>query len=315
LRAPIQDHAGIMLNRRRRSWLWAVFAATLGVMLYGYDDVFDQSSLNDTVLHYIATTIEILILGPGMGLLGYYWSENLHLRDLAVSRERARAQQQRFLALGRIAASVAHEVRNPLHNIRLIMDEMKEEGGFPLHHPLCERVENNLERINRAVSLVYQLAKPTGLDLAHDGGCDIDDVVHEIYSQLERNSPGRIGLTKWLDDKVGRRLVNCPVGHLRIILDNLLRNGVSASDAGHQVQLRVESIPTGYAVVVTNVGILPEGIAEMMDEGASSTMVSGLGLGLFISHHLALQAGATLRLQQNGHLVEAFLELRKEASA
>jgi hypothetical protein len=89
-----------MLNRRRRSWLWAFLGTSLGLILYGYDDLFDQSSLNDTVLHYIATTIEILILGPGMGLLGYYWSENSALcRDQWVAEAQREMSKSSFPAM------------------------------------------------------------------------------------------------------------------------------------------------------------------------------------------------------------------------
>ncbi len=295
-----------MNSKRNRSWLWAIIATCIGLMLYSYDDIFDDAGLKHSVLHYIATTIEVLLLGPGIGLLAFYLSENLHLRHTAVARERARAQQQRFLALGRIAASVAHEVRNPLHNIRLIMDEIKEQQEFPKQHPLCDRVEANLERINRAVTLVYQLAKPTGLELAQENKCDVNDVVKETLLNFEKSGIQRF---RFKNENENQKIAACSVGHLRIILDNLIRNALAASS--EDIDIRIDTIDNTYAIVVANVGTLPEGIAAMMDEGSSNTMVGGLGLGLFISHHLALQAGAELRLQQLDKVVEASLIVRK----
>lgn len=291
-----------MAATRRRSWLIAAAATLVGFTFYYYDDLLDESRLVSGI-HTLVETVEFILLGPGMGVLAFILCEYLRVTQDKLRIERERDQQQRFLVLGRIAASVAHEVRNPLHNIRLLIDELHHSGGMPADQPLCQRVEANLERINRAVELVYQLAKPAGVVTQVEVGVDLVAVTREAV-QAESARSG-LAITATLPESPAA--VACPAATLRIVLDNLLRNAVAAGG-----QVRCEIAPGGgtWQVVIRNRGELPaELLGDGADEAHASAKVGGLGLGLFISRQLLRAVGGGLVLAQRGDQVEARLHL------
>lgn len=293
--------------------MFALAGCAFGLILYSYDDWFDQSGLRHSFIHRIATTCEILLLGPGMGLLAFAVSEYARLKDEAVMQARQQAAQQRFLALGRVAASVAHEVRNPLHNIRLILDELHAEGGLRASDPLAVRLDANLERINQAVALVYQLAKPAGLESGAEDEADLARLVPEAAIAEERRVPAMPPIT--VEVPPGDHRVACAVGSVRIILDNLLRNASAATGNAGGIRMVLRSSSDRVDVVVSNPGRLPEELAgDGTNEPLTSTKITGLGLGVFISRQIANQAGGSLRLAQAGSDVEATLALPRKGS-
>lgn len=302
LRPPVRLSPIAMAATRRRSWLIAAVATLVGFALFYYDDLLDESHLSSGI-HTMVEVVEFVLLGPGMGVLAFILCEYLRISQERLRNERERAQQQRFLLLGRIAASVAHEVRNPLHNIRLLIDEMHHSGGMPADAPLCKRVEANLERINRAVELVYQLAKPAGVVTAVEVGVDLAALANEAV-EAETSRSGTPIARGIVTDPA---LVACPAATVRIVLDNLLRNAVAG---GGDVRVEVRGGDATWEAVVCNRGTLPADLlADGGDEPLASAKEGGLGLGLFISHQLLRSVGGSLRLSQHGGMVEACLRL------
>jgi two-component system, sensor histidine kinase RegB len=287
---------------RRRSWLIAAIATLLGLLLFYVHDLLEHAGAHSTV-HTVAGVLEFILQGPGMGVMAFLICEYLRLTGEALRRERAQVQHQRFLVLGRIAAGVAHEVRNPLHNIRLLLDEMRHAGGVGFEQPLCQRVETNLERINRAVELVYQLAKPTGLAAQAEVGVDLVG----LASEAANGETARSGVQITRELPATAAPVACSPATIRIVLDNLLRN---AAAVGGEIRLSVCPIADAYAVVIRNRGHLPEELlSDGTEEPIESNKPGGLGLGLFISRQLLRNAGGTLRLSQAGDQVEAVVHL------
>jgi two-component system sporulation sensor kinase B len=291
-----------MAATRRRSWLIAAVATLVGFIFFFYDDLLDESHLSSGI-HTVVEAVEFVLLGPGMGVLAFIFCEYLRISQERLRSERERAQQQRFLLLGRIAASIAHEVRNPLHNIRLLIDELHHSGGMPADAPLCKRIEANLERINRAVELVYQLAKPAGMATPVEVGVDLAVLANEAVEA----ETARSGTPIARDVPATSTPVACPAAIVRIVLDNLLRN---AAAGGGGVQVEVRGSDAAWEAVVRNRGTLPaELLADGGDEPLASAKEGGLGLGLFISRQLLRGVGGSLRLNQRGEMVEACLHL------
>ncbi len=287
---------------RRRSYFIAIAATLFGSAFFYYDDLLDESHIA-TGIHVLSKAVEFVLLGPGMGVLVFALCEYLHVTQEKLRTERDYAQQERFLILGRIAASVAHEVRNPLHNIGLLIDELHHSGAMPADQPLCQRIEANLERINRAVELVYQLAKPSGTATQVDIGVDLIAILAEsIDNELARSGAT---IERTLPETTAP--VACPVATLRIVLDNLLRNAVAG---GGPVHLQVQPADSAWEVVIRNRGTLP---ADLLGDGADepydSIKQGGLGIGLFISRHLLRSIDGSLHLTQQGDQVEARVHL------
>ena len=100
--------------RRIHSFLAGGAAFLAGATLWGFDDFLVGNWFPTDHWSHITTEIaEVILLGPGVAILAFLVAERLRLQQERIDLARA----QRFVALGRVAAAVAHEVRNPLHTL------------------------------------------------------------------------------------------------------------------------------------------------------------------------------------------------------
>ncbi|MFM2091860.1 MAG: hypothetical protein RLZZ127_2349 [Planctomycetota bacterium] len=279
--------------RRIHSFLAGGVAFLVGATLWGFDDFLVGRWFPDGHWSHLATEIaEVVILGPGLAILAFLVAERLRLQQERI----ALGQAQRFVALGRVAAAVAHEVRNPLHTLGMQIEDLRADGK--LTGDEGERIGRSLRRIAAAVDQVYALATP-----AEPG--DGRSVVATVAGEVAGRHPG--AEVDPIDPGIA---VACPPEALRIVLDNLVRNAIAA--AGTAAIAAVPSDP--LLIVVRNPGRLPE-LPDDRDEAlAVSRTPGGLGLGLFVARQLASRSGGDLTLVQNGDQVEARLLLPRAAA-
>ena len=295
------DPRAVLLSIAARSWLAGIGGMIAGSTLFAIDMTVDQLHLGTDHFHFWIECVEFAIVGPGLGAVCLLLVERLRISHEAAAQRTAEERERRFQVLGRMAASVAHEVRNPLHTLRLVQDELYHDLPALGSHPLRIQVERNLERIDRAVELVYQLARPSSDDEA------VVDLVTALQEAVIAQA-GRGRIVPRLPD--GQALVRASVSGLRMVLDNLLRNAVEASPADGSVVVTLAASAPGWLLTVVNPGVLPAGVASgLPGESIPTQKSSGLGLGLAIARHLAGHAGGDLTLEQDGDQVRARLLL------
>ena len=283
-------------------------ALALGLVLWGWDDVFSDLSTTWPMVHRVCVALEFLLLGPGMAVMAFLFSEYLRMAEVALADERARSRQQRLVALGRVAAGLAHEVRNPLHNIRLLIEETRIVEQVDERSSLLARVDANLVRIDHAVELVYRLARPATANTS-EVSCDLVAVVNEAVATERQRLPGRVTFTLSLPAQAA---AGCATEDVRMALDNLLRN---ASAAATEVRVMLQRSGPAWEVLVANRGELPTAIAALgQGDGLDSSKPGGLGLGLAISRQLLEEASGSLTIVQAGNEVQARIRLPAVAS-
>ena len=216
------------------------------------------------------------------------------LEDL--SRVAANVQQTKLAALGRLSASIAHEIRNPVGAMSHAAQLLAESPGLsPEERRLTEIMHIHGQRVSQIVTSVQQLsrresANPERLELT----AWLPSFLDELAETLEwpRNSLALLG-TSSLEVRVD------PI-HLRQVLWNLGENALQAlrnTDYPTTVEWRYGRLVGGrpyLEVADRGPGISP-GIAEHLFEPFFSGRSGGTGLGLFIARELAACSGATLR--------------------
>ena len=214
-----------------RSWLLGSVGAALGCGLFVFDSFIERLGPSAHNLHLWVETLEFSLVGPGLGILCLLLAERVRTLREAVVLQKSAERERRFILLGRMAASVAHEVRNPLHTLRLVVDELRVEQPALRSHPLSAHIDQSLERIDRAVDLVYQLARPGVED---DSSGDVVAALQEARTNLDRR---HLSHRIEVHELPARALARCTPSGLRIIIDNLLRNATEAAPPGSVIDV------------------------------------------------------------------------------
>lgn len=231
---------------------------------------------------------------------------NLGLRrDRLQQEEHARAllrqEEEAMLVLGRLAGSLAHEVRNPLHNIRLLVDDLEHtqrsaEGPEPADTAyIIERLKHNTQRINHAVELVYRLARPKDLRLRpeSDEHADLIAALEAVRLRLPAEDRLRVVI-------VARDLKRLPINGdgecLQTVLENLIVNSLrSSGQVPVYIDVAVDADSGKFTVAIFNEGRLSNDFqVPDIDQFDRLRPRQGLGLGIIIVNRLVRQMNMEL---------------------
>ena len=214
----------------------------------------------------------------------------LMLEDMQRAQEQA--QQIKLAALGRLSASIAHEIRNPLSAISYAVELFQEESKSTDQHKLVGIIMENTARLNGIVHDVMQLNRR---DRAHPERLRLNDELRTITEQLcqaERVAPAVIQITAAPDD-----MIRFDRGHFNQVIWNLCSNALRfCSKYQDSIRLQAGRMDDGrpmLEVIDDGTGIPPEAEAQLF-EPFFTTSSSGSGLGLFIARELCEANRASL---------------------
>ncbi len=218
-----------------------------------------------------------------VALLAGYLAERLRRTGgaLAEANERALAAE-RLALLGRIAAGLAHEIRNPLGSIRGSIEMLREAPGLSEDdRRLCDIVHREAGRLNLLVTDMMDLAGPKKPEpVAVDVAALAREVV-ALASLSERSGSGDV--TVHYNGPEGAVFAHCDPAQIRQVLWNLVRNGVQATGAGTTVTVSISSVGKRVEMAVRDEGpgIAPEA-AQKIFEAFYTTRAGGAGIGLAV---------------------------------
>jgi two-component system sensor histidine kinase PilS (NtrC family) len=219
----------------------------------------------------------------------------ISLEDSSALAEQA--QQMKLASLGRLTASIAHEIRNPLgaisHAAQLLAESTDLDAG---DQRLVQIVRNHAQRMNGIIENVLQLSRrrqnaPQRLEL----GSWLEHFLAEFNATLHTSS-GQIQL-----QGAGEVRAEMDPSHLHQILWNLLQNALEhggRTDQPVRVRINIGYLEAGgkpfIEVLDNGPGITPEA-RENIFEPFFTTAPQGTGLGLYIARELCETNQARLR--------------------
>ena len=234
--------------------------------------------------------------------------ERLHQRE----REVLRAEQ--MAAVGQLAAGVAHELRNPLTAVKMLIETSREEleiRGVPADD--LRIIESELRRLERSLQSFLDFARPPKMDRRP---IDLARVIDQTVSLLA----GRVRKQKIQidgDHNVPTVMIEGDPEQLQQLLVNLVMNALDAMPTGGTLTIEVVPSQRGSPFVEVHVCDTGPGISGELLPRLFQPFVSGketgLGLGLVVSRRIAEEHGGTL-VATNQAAGGACLTLRLPAS-
>ncbi|WP_223306722.1 two-component system sensor histidine kinase NtrB, partial [Acidithiobacillus ferrivorans] len=233
----------------------------------------------------------------------------LLLRD--ASALRAREREAQLAALGRLAANIAHEIRNPLSVIRHAGNLLGERVKTPGARHLFEILERETVRINAIVESVLEMARPSP---AHSEPIPLANWLPVLIVSLQAD-PLLAPMTIVIWEIPAQLRVYADPAQLRQVFWNLLHNSAQygvAEDATMRVE--IETVRADKETVMVTLrdfgsGVQPE-VMERIFEPFFTTNSQGTGLGLSMVRELLRINGGRIDCEnhpQGGVLFRIFL--------
>jgi signal transduction histidine kinase len=260
-------------------------------------------------------------------LLGELRTDRETLKAMLDERHRTEAaliQSEKLAAVGRLAASISHEINNPLESVTNLLYLIRQEDHLP------ERAKSYLSLAERELARVSEIAGQT------------------LRFQRQSSNPTSVTPQDLLDSVVALyqgRLINarikldfehhaaspivCYEGDIRQVLNNLVGNAIDAMHKGGRLLIRTRDTTcwrTGrpgirITIADTGSGMTPEVLAHIFEAFYTTKGLSGTGLGLWISqgivqkHTGVLLVRSSNRGPQTGTVFSLFLPRELQLAA
>jgi len=209
--------------------------------------------------------------------------------------ERELAERERLALVGQMAASISHNLKNPLGSIKTILQVQMESPELP--ESLRRETKMVLDEIGRLSSKLNQLlqfSRPTVLGEASARECDACEVVRQVTDVL-RHEAERKDVT--LEPTAAEIAVRVGAGTEAVndILSNLVVNAIDAARRGGHVRVEVfQKDGMGLLIVEDDGPGIPAELREKIMQPFFTTKTQGTGLGLAIVARRAAEAGGNL---------------------
>lgn len=267
---PIDDSAAPIRNQR---------GEITGVVLV-FRDVTERKRAEDRIRHYNEELEELVL------------QRTAQIQQL----ERQRVENDKLVAIGRMAARIAHEINNPLAGIKnsflILKGHVPRDSSDYEFVPMLER---EIDRIADIVKQMFTLYRP---DKNATTAFPVNDAIRDVVTLVQPVArQHHVELVVASQAPPGTQVKS--EGTLRQILFNLIRNAIEASPAGSKTEVAVAVTSGKVTIAVADQGCgIPEEIQTQIFEPFFTTKnghtTGGLGLGLSISKSLAEASGGSI---------------------
>ncbi len=230
-----------------------------------------------------------------------------------IEAEKQLASAQKLSALGRMSASLAHEIKNPLSSIRGTAEILVDE--FPQGHPKREFTDILLKesaRLNSTVEEILRFSRQKKFGDITETREALSEVVCHVAALVERRVQDKHVNLVLPDEKSGRDFMVAG-GKMSQVLLNIMINAIDSVDLHGTVSVAVSQNNRGCLLEVCDNGPgVEDGDKEKIFEAFYTGKDEGTGLGLLISRKIVESYGGTLSVRDNpggGACFRVFLPL------
>jgi signal transduction histidine kinase len=234
--------------------------------------------------------------------------------------ERELAERERLAVLGQMAASISHNLKNPLGSIKTILQVQMESPDLPeAIRGETKMVLEEIGRLSAKLNQLLQFSRPAVRAGSAAASCDARGVLEEVASVLRHEADRRgVGLEPKLPERGVR--VAASAEAVSEILSNLVVNALEATTRGGYVRLSGVANGQGFLFTVEDDGAgVPESMREKILQPFFTTKTQGTGLGLAIVARRVAEFGGKLEWkspvgEEKGTRFEVTLPMKEAAN-
>jgi len=249
----------------------------------------------DELSFYVVVNLLVLVV---VMLLAGTLADRLRWTGGALLAATERADQaERMAGLGRLAAGLAHEIRNPLGSIAGSVQLLRTgEGLSEEDRQLCEIIQREANRLNDLVTDMMDLSRPRKPDFAL---VDAAEVAREVVALASKSGRAVSDVDVLFEGgQAGESVVRADSGQLRQLIWNLVRNAVQASSAGDPVTVKVGMEAEGVVLCVEDRGAgIDEDQMSRLFDAFFTTRSQGTGVGLAVVKRIADEHGFLIHVK------------------
>jgi two-component system sensor histidine kinase PilS (NtrC family) len=243
------------------------------------------------------------MIAPLVGKTGRVNGLILNFQDLTQLRvmEETLRRSDRLAAVGRMAAGLAHEIRNPLGSMSSALQFLQQKVPPATDEAeLMEVVLRESDRLNKIITNFLTYARPSADIFAKDGfgETDVGEAIRDCMLLL-KHSP-EVLENHSLEFELPAAPVKIKANETQIkqVFWNLSKNSIQAMPEGGKLNVRIKEFPGKNVQIVfedTGAGINPESLEHLFEPFA--TGARGTGLGLSIVHKIISDHGGRIDVQ------------------
>jgi len=253
------------------------------------DGQFDENDL--WLLNYMAGSVAIALENARL------YTE---LSDFARELEKSQAQlvlAEKLAAMGRLAASIAHEINNPLQAIHNCLHlTLKKPLNDEKKTRYLGMAQEEVERLITIVQRMLEFYRPSKEGMAPT---DVHTIVENVLTlSSKRLQYGKISVTKKLASDLPT--ISAVRDQLKQVFLNLVINAIEAMPQGGElcIETKLSDDGDGLSVAFTDTGVgLSEKDQENIFEPFFTTKAMGTGLGLSVSYGIIERHGGRIEVQ------------------
>jgi PAS domain S-box-containing protein len=220
------------------------------------------------------------------------------------------SRSEKLSAIGQLAASVAHEIRNPLTSIKGFVQLFR--GN--IHEQFVDLMLSELERIDLIVNEFLLLAKP---QISHFDQKDVTNIIHHTLTIMESQALlNNVEIITLLEAHLP--VIWCDENKIKQVLINVMQNAVEAMPDGGKLEIITELIEEEILIQIKDEG---HGISEerikKLGEPFYSNKEKGTGLGLMVCYKIMEEHQGRIEIESElgqGTTVKLYLPKEKNKS-
>ncbi len=204
---------------------------------------------------------------------------------------------EKLLALGEMAATLAHEIRNPLMSIGGFAKRLHQQTSLdPSHVIYVERIVKEVERLEKLMDGIVRFSSKSGYEFLSE---DINKIMEEVIQFFEDDfRKNRIDVIK--DLSLDMPMIEVDRQQVKLAFNNLMANAIQAMGDGGTLTIKTKHKDKWIVTEVSDTGggIAPEIMGNIFNP-FYTTKETGTGLGLAITHSIITNHKGIIEVNNN----------------